>query len=134
MSDNIIIHLISEAIKIRENAYSPYSNYCVGAAVLCGSGKIYTGCNVENASYGLSCCAERNAVFNAVSHGERVVKAVAIVGGHKDKDTEYAYPCGACRQVLNEFSDQDTMIYVARTKDDYKTYSMAELLPESFKL
>ena len=134
MEKTNISDLISKAAQVRNNSYSPFSNYRVGAAVLTDSGKIYTGCNVENSSYGLTSCAERNAIFYAASNGERKIRAIAIVGGPKDGDIEYAYPCGACRQVINEFADEETRIYVARTEDDYKEYTVADLLPEGFKL
>jgi cytidine deaminase len=122
--------LASTAKIAMENAYAPYSNFKVGAAVLGKSGKIYTGCNVENASYGLSMCAERTAVFNAVCAGEREITAVAIaVSG------DAAFPCGACRQVLSEFapSDGDMTVYLV-SGQGIEEYTLAELLPHAFKL
>ena len=95
------IELLRHALEARQNAYAPYSHYTVGAAVLTDSGRIYTGCNVENASYGLTCCAERNAIFKAVGSGERKLLAVAVTG---PEGGEMAMPCGACRQVLAEFA------------------------------
>jgi len=128
--------LIKAALEARNNAYTPYSNYNVGAALIAGSGKLYTGCNVENASYGATNCAERTAVFKAVSEGEKVVTSIAIVGGPKgvmDVMPGYAFPCGVCRQVLREFSDPDKLVvYVAKSVDDYKQYTLSELLPDSF--
>jgi cytidine deaminase (EC 3.5.4.5) len=126
-------YLIDEAIRVRRNAYVPYSGYSVGAAVLTENGNIYKGCNVENQSYGLTICAERNAVFSAVAAGERHIKAIAIVGSFRGEEiTDYAYPCGACRQVIAEFSDSDTVVIVAKSIDDYKKFTIAELLPECF--
>ena len=129
--------LILQALKARENAYAPYSGFKVGAALTAGSGKVYTGCNVENASYGATMCAERTAVFKAVSEGEREIDTIVIVGGPADEREElsvYAYPCGMCRQVLSEFGKPDMKIIVARSIADYKEYRLIELLPESFKL
>lgn len=125
--------LITCAMAARELAYAPYSSYHVGAAVRGKSGKIYTGCNVENASYGATICAERNAIWKAVSEGEKEILALAIVGGLSGGDLSYAFPCGMCRQVLREFSDPDRVqIYVAKNTSDYKVYTLAELLPDSF--
>ncbi len=125
MSDFNFSALIDSAIKARQNAYAPYSDYCVGCAVLTDN-MLYTGCNIENASYGLTMC---------VSAGERKIKAIAIVGSPRGNDiTDYAYPCGACRQVIAEFSDKDTVIIVAKSLEDYKIFTVAELLPESFTL
>ena len=99
-----IPELIHKAIAAREFAYAPYSNFCVGAALLTKSGKIYTGCNVENAGYSATNCAERTAFFKAVSEGEREFAAIAIVGGPRGPLTEYCSPCGVCRQVMAELS------------------------------
>ena len=132
MTVNNYDFLIDEAIRVRRNAYVPYSGYSVGAAVLTDNG-VYKGCNVENASYGLTICAERNAVFSAVAAGERHIRALAIVGSFRGEEiTDYAYPCGACRQVIAEFSDRDTVIIVAKSIDDYKIFTISELLPECF--
>lgn len=125
--------LILAALKARENAYAPYSHYQVGAAVLTADGAVFTGCNVENASYGATCCAERTAVFQAVSAGKRKMKAVAIAGGMEgEAPSDYAYPCGICRQVLSEFGGPDLTVIVAKSPDDYREYSLGELLPSSF--
>lgn len=128
--------LIRHALEARKKAYAPYSNYLVGAALISGEGKLYTGCNIENASYGATNCAERTAIFKAVSEGERTIARIAIVGGPREEDgvlSGYAFPCGVCRQVLREFSEPDKLIvYVARSEDDYKQYSLSELLPDSF--
>jgi cytidine deaminase len=118
-------NLIAEAMKAREKAHAPYSRFAVGAALLAKSGRIYTGCNVENASYGLSTCAERVAVFKAVSEGERDFEAIAVV-------TEKGVPpCGACRQVLMEFGE-DIQVIVANGDGEYRVFALRELLPEAF--
>ena len=129
--------LINKAFEAREYAYALYSHFKVGAALCTENGAIYTGCNVENASYGATMCAERTAVFKAVSQGEREFKAIAIVGGPEAEDKElsgYAYPCGMCRQVLSEFGKPDMKVIVARSVEDYKEFTLGELLPESFTL
>lgn len=128
--------LIEEALSARAQAYCPYSNFAVGAALLTGSGKIYHGCNVENASYSVANCAERTAIFKAVSEGEKDFVAIAVVGGQKDvAPVDYVYPCGVCRQVMAEFGNPDEFrIIVAKTVNDYKTYILKDLLPESFAL
>lgn len=115
--------LIRSAIEAKGRAYAPYSKFAVGAAVLGASGKIYTGANVENASYGASMCAERCAIFAAINAGERKLEAIAV--------TET--PCGMCRQVMREFADPSSFrIYVAKSIDNSNSYTLAELLPESF--
>ena len=120
--------LLEAALVVRERAYAPYSKFLVGAAVRAESGKIYTGCNVENASYGLTVCAERNALFNAVGAGERKFTALCVVG-----DTEEPIsPCGACRQVMAEF--KVPYIILANLKGDVKEYTLEELLPYGFTL
>ena len=124
--------LIAKAYEARKNSYAPYSDYQVGAALLCEDGSIYTGCNVENASYGATNCAERTAVFKAVSEGKRRLKAIAIAGGSGD-NMGMAYPCGVCRQVLREFSEPSQMLIIVAGKDfEYREFSLEELLPESF--
>lgn len=126
-----IEELIAHSRAAMESAYAPYSTFRVGAAVLADSGRIYSGCNVENASYGLSMCAERVAVFRAVSSGERIVKAVAI-SNSSDKP---AFPCGACRQVFAEFEpkDEPTHIYLISGLG-IQTYTLADLLPHAFRI
>ncbi|MFR5266024.1 cytidine deaminase [Clostridium sp.] len=121
--------LINLAIEAREKAYSPYSNFKVGAAVLFENGKIYTGCNIENASYGATNCAERTAIFNAVSDGGRVLKAIALIGD----PSNYTYPCGICRQVMSEFAESgDVKIYIVKNSTDYIETTLEEILPGSF--
>ena len=127
MTDKELLEL---AIKARELAYAPYSNHKVGAALLGKSGKIYTGCNVENAAYSPTNCAERTAVFKAVSEGEREFTAIAIVGGVGELSPICA-PCGVCRQVLAEFCDGDLRI-VLGTPEAIKVTTLAEVLPYSF--
>lgn len=120
--------LLNAALDARLKAYAPYSKFLVGAAVRAESGKIYTGCNIENASYGLTVCAERNALFAAVGAGERKFAALCVVG-----DTEAPIsPCGACRQVMAEFKVQ--RIILANLKGDVKEYILEELLPLGFSL
>ena len=123
--------LLLKAIEAREMAYAPYSNHKVGAALVGKSGKIYTGCNVENAAYTPTNCAERTAVFKAISEGEREFTAIAIVGGLGDKLSEVCAPCGVCRQVLAEFCDKDLHI-VMGTPDKIVVSTLADLLPLSF--
>lgn len=125
--------LIIAALEAREMAYAPYSHYLVGAALLTEDGKIYKGGNIENASYGATNCAERTAFFKAVSEGERQFKAIAIAGGLEGEGPkDYAFPCGICRQVMQEFAEGDFQIIVVKSMDDYKTYTLAELLPAGF--
>lgn len=125
--------LIKKAHQMRKYSYCPYSNFAVGAALLTDSGEVFTGCNIENASYPASCCAERTAIFKAVSSGQTNFKAIAIVGGKKGElPTDFAYPCGVCRQVMSEFCDENFEIIVATSETNYKTFTLGELLPQSF--
>jgi len=119
--------LIKKAIEARKFAYTPYSSFNVGAALLTKSGKVYTGCNIECASYGGTNCAERTAIFKAVSEGEKEIEAIAIVGA----EGEYTFPCGICRQVIVEFGKKIKLI-IAKTEEEYKVYDINELLPNSF--
>ncbi|OQX56957.1 MAG: cytidine deaminase [Thermotoga sp. 4484_232] len=119
--------LIERARKARENAYAPYSKFKVGAAILTEDGEVYTGVNVENASFGLTVCAERVALFKAVSDGKRSFKAIAVVADSE----EPVPPCGACRQVLSEFGDMK--VIMANLKGDVKIARLRDLLPDSFK-
>lgn len=119
--------LIRKALEAKEKSYAPYSNFHVGAALLTKDGKIYTGCNIESASYTPTNCAERTAIFKAVSEGDREFVAIAIVG---DSDG-YTYPCGVCRQVIREFG-KNIKIIVAKSEDDYREYDLEELFPHSF--
>lgn len=123
--------LVGASQAAMKQAYAPYSKFMVGAAVLGASGRIYSGCNVENASYGLSICAERAAIFEAVCSGEREIRAVAI----STSSGEVAFPCGACRQVIAEFvpDGADLPVYLA-SSNEVETYTLAELFPHAFKL
>ena len=126
------VELLKLAIDARKNSYAPYSGYQVGAAIETVDGSSYTGCNIENASYGATNCAERTAVFKAVSEGHRKLIKIAIAGGSGDR-LNYAYPCGVCRQVLREFSDPKALtVTVGTSAEDFKTYTLEELLPNSF--
>lgn len=125
--------LIRRALEQQPAAYAPYSGYQVAAAVLMDSGKIYTGVNVENASYPAGICAERNAIFHAAACGERKIIAIAVVGGKQGDNRKIATPCGICRQVMREFCDPKEMrVLLARTPEDYREMTLEELLPESF--
>lgn len=123
--------LLLKAVEAREFAYTPYSNHKVGAALLGKSGKIYLGCNVENAAYTPTNCAERTAVFKAVSEGEREFSAIAVVGGLGDTLSELCAPCGVCRQVLSEFCDGSLKVILG-TPEKITVTTLAELLPYSF--
>ena len=123
--------LISMAIEAMHNAYAPYSGFQVGAALLCSDGTVYTGCNIENAAYSPTNCAERTAVFKAVSEGRRDFTAIAVCGGKNGTITKLCTPCGVCRQVLREFCKDDFPIYLAH-QDGYKTLTLGDLLPYSF--
>lgn len=131
--------LVTKAIEMTNMSYAPYSHFHVGAALLDKNGKIWTGCNVENAAYGPSNCAERTAVFKAVSEGSREFEAIAIAGGPEDKKgkpqiQDFCPPCGVCRQVLSEFCNRDLKIILVNGKGEQKTFTLGELLPESFSL
>lgn len=119
--------LIKEAEKARKRAYTPYSKFKVGAAILTSDGKIFTGCNIENASFGLTVCAERVAILKAISEGSSEFEAIVIVGN----TNRYCSPCGACRQVIYEFGE-DIKIIMSNLKGDIKIKKMRELLPEAF--
>ncbi|MDR7870170.1 MAG: cytidine deaminase [Tissierellaceae bacterium] len=118
--------LIKMALEAQNKAYVPYSNFHVGAAVLMDDGKAYSGCNIEIASYSPTLCAERTAIFKAISEGSKKIEAIAVVG-----DNNPTYPCGVCRQVIREFG-KDATVIIANSEDDYKEYSLEELLPNSF--
>ena len=125
--------LISQALSARENAYAPYSGFMVGAALLCKDGTVYTGCNIENAAFTPTNCAERTAFFKAVSEGVRDFRAICIVGGMNGVLSGYTAPCGVCRQVMMEFCDPETFqIILAAADGKYKIHRLKELLPEGF--
>lgn len=134
LRDIPIKELILSALEARKKAYAPYSDFKVGAAVLTNDLRIYTGCNIENAAYSPGICAERNAIYKAVSEGCRKIRAVAVAGDRTGEGiTQYAFPCGVCRQVMREFSDPDSMtVIVAKSCEEYQVYSLSQLLPESF--
>jgi cytidine deaminase len=122
-----MLKLAEEASK---NAYAPYSKFAVGACVLAESGNVYTGCNFENASFGLTICAERNTVGTAIANGEKKIKAIAIYSPNMRNCT----PCGACRQVLNEFKSSKGLDVITKGEDGINVYALSELLPECFDL
>lgn len=130
MTDIELLELAKEA---KSKAHVPYSNFKVGAALLGKSGKVYTGCNVECSSYGISLCAERTALVKAISEGEKEFEAIAVVGGNNDELT-YTTPCGACRQFLSDFGDFKVIIgYKEENEWKQKTFTVKDLLPESFE-
>ena len=128
MSD---LELMQHAVKARKQAYAPYSGFFVGAALLTRDGKVYMGCNIENASYTPTNCAERTAFFKAVSEGERDFEAIAIVGGKGEEPSEFCAPCGVCRQVMTEFCDKELRVLLG-TPAHFKAYTLEELFPLSF--
>ena len=125
--------LMELAIKARENSYSPYSDFCVGAALLAKSGKVYLGCNIENAAFSPTNCAERTAFFTAVAAGEREFEAIAVCGGKRGEKRVTCTPCGVCRQVMSEFCDKNFKI-ILEDSEALKVYSLGELLPLAFNL
>ncbi len=133
LTQNMIDTLAAKALQAREKAYVPYSNFAVGAALLTKDGKIYLGCNIENASYTPSNCAERTAIFKAVSEGDRQFAAIAICGGPAGKAPEdYCPPCGVCRQVLSEFVEPDFPVMLVKSETEVQTFSFNEVLPFRF--
>jgi len=134
MEKILIEKLIKKAIEMLNFSYAPYSNFHVGAALLTSEGGIYTGCNIENVAYGPSNCAERTAIFKAVSEGKKEFEAIAVVGGKNGKIENFCPPCGVCRQVLAEFCKKDFEIVLAKSTNEYKIMTLEQLLPESFSL
>lgn len=125
--------LIRKALEARRTAYAPYSHFLVGAALLAEDGSFYQGGNIENASYGATNCAERTAVFKAVSDGKHKIRAMAVAGGMEGGDpADYAYPCGICRLVIQEFAAEDMVLIVAKSDADYREFLFKELLPCGF--
>jgi len=122
--------LLAAARKAREKAYAPYSHFHVGAAVLGAGGRIYSGCNVENASFGLTCCAERNAIFAMVAAGEREICEILVIG----ESEEFLPPCGACRQVIAEFATPPTVVHMCDREGQSRDSTVAELVPFIFHL
>ena len=129
MTDLELMQLAEEA---RKFSYCPYSHFAVGAALLTSGGKVYTGCNVENAGYTATNCAERTAVFKAVSEGESRFAAIAVIGAPAGEKGKFCAPCGVCRQVLREFCEPETFRVLLGTTESAKAYTLAELLPTSF--
>ena len=133
MDKKLAEEMIEPAIGQLQYSYTPYSGFKVGAALLTKDGKFYTGCNIENAAFTPTNCAERTAFFKAVSEGEREFRAICIVGGKDGVLTEYAAPCGVCRQVMMEFCDPETFqIILATGKEQYEIFTLKELLPQGF--
>ena len=123
--------LLDFAAEARKRSYSPYSKFRVGAALLTEDDKVYLGCNIENASYGVTCCAERTALFTAVAAGERHFKALALVGGQNDTPDDLIFPCGVCRQALAEFCPSDMPIIV-KSGESFEVYTLSDVLPKAF--
>lgn len=133
LNENRKRELIDIAMEQLKYAYAPYSNFKVGAVLVTKKGKMYKGCNIENAAYTPTNCAERTAFFKAVSEGEREFEAIIIVGGQDGVVTDYTPPCGVCRQVMMEFCNPDEFkIIIAKNENDYKEYSLKQLLPMGF--
>jgi len=124
--------LAAEAITARNRAYAPYSDFHVGAALLAKSGRIYSGCNIESAALTPGSCAERTALYKAISEGEHEFVAIAVVGGKKDAPLDFCYPCGVCRQMLREFANDDFVFIIAKSPEEFRIHSLNELLPHSF--
>ena len=121
--------LAKDAMK---SSYAPYSNYNVGASLLCKNGNVYKGCNIENASYSVTNCAERTAFFKAVSEGERDFEAIAVVGGKNLDFKDYFTPCGVCRQVMAEFCDENFRVLIGKNGEEYLSLTLGEIFPYSF--
>lgn len=133
MDKELVQKMIALAMEQLNYSYAPYSNFKVGAALLTKAGKLYTGCNIENAAYTPTNCAERTAFFKAVSEGEREFQAICIVGGKDGVLTEYAAPCGVCRQVMMEFCNPETFqIILATGREQYEIFTLKEMLPLGF--
>ena len=132
MNNERIETLIEEAFAARKMAYTPYSHFLVGAALLTEKGGIYRGCNIENAAYTPTNCAERTAFFKAVSEGERDFTAIALCGGLNGVVKDYCAPCGVCRQVMREFCKPDFKIILVKSEEEWKVYTLSQLLPEGF--
>ena len=133
MDEHMIRELAVSALKMRELSYVPYSDFAVGAALLTKDGRIFTGCNVENAAFGPSICAERTAVAKAVSEGAREFAAIAVAGGKGgEPPKDYCPPCGVCRQVLAEFSGPDMPVIVVKSEEEIRITTLGDLLPQSF--
>ncbi len=135
MEDQQIAMLAGKALEARKLSYCPYSGVAVGAALLCRDGTVYTGCNIENSAFSATVCAERTAIFKAVSEGRRDFAALAVAGGKRDEEspTDYCMPCGVCRQVMAEFcSPAEFTVISVKSTGDYRSYKLGELLPGAF--
>ena len=133
IDDALCRRLIAAALEARKRSYAPYSHYHVGAALWTQSGKLYTGCNIENAAFTPTICAERTALFKAVSEGVRCFQAIAIVGSLEgEKNRLVTSPCGVCRQALNEFCEKDMPLILAKSEEEYQIITLGELLPLGF--
>lgn len=129
VNKEVCLKLIENAVEIRKYSYSPYSDFKVGASVLVDDLKIFSGCNIENSSYGASNCAERTAIFKAVSQGYRNIHAICVVGSFDD----YTYPCGICRQVMLEFANNENIpIIIAKSKEKYVVHTLNDIIPFKF--
>lgn len=126
--------LCALAVKAMDNSYSPYSSFRVGAALLTKSGKVYTGCNIENASFSPTVCAERTAIFKAVSEGESKFAMIAVAGGKDGKIENVCPPCGVCRQVMAEFCKPDFPVLLVKGEGECEKFTLSDLLPLSFKI
>ena len=124
--------LMEKAKEAMTHAYAPYSGFQVGAALLCRDGSVYCGCNIENAAYGPTNCAERTAFFSAVYDGHRGFTAIAVCGGKNGVITDFCPPCGVCRQVMREFCTDDFLICLTNGKGEMRSYTLSQLLPQSF--
>lgn len=136
LSESEILKLIEKAEKARAVSFSPYSHFSVGAAILCRSGEIFTGCNIESEVFSPSICAERTALFKALSEGEKEFLAIAVVGGKSDggKIQEFCPPCGVCRQILSEFCNEESFTVILYNGKNYRLFKLSDLLPEGFKV
>lgn len=128
------MNLVEMAKEAAKYSYSPYSHFTVGAALKTKSGKIYTGCNIENGAYTPTCCAERTAFVKAISEGETEFEEIAIVGGTDGHFDDYCFPCGVCRQFISEFCSSDFKITMGKDNGEIKTYELSKILPFAFKL
>lgn len=133
MNEEQIRSLLTKALQATEKSYAPYSKFCVGVALLAQNGEIFCGCNIENSAFSPSVCAERVAIFNAVSNGNKKFKAIAVVGGKNGNCDEFCPPCGVCRQMLAEFCDGDFLIILGKRNLEYKVFTLAQLLPVAFE-
>ena len=126
------LELMFEAAEARKAAYTPYSHFQVGAALLTAEGRVYRGCNIENAAYTPTNCAERTAIFKAVSEGERHFETIAVVAGKEGEELTFTSPCGVCRQVMMEFCDPETFRILLGTPENFCVFTLKEMLPEGF--